>query len=148
MLAPSGYKAHQNLKATKKYYSYGVENHKTVLTYDVEHAIIRICEKEIASVKSVEPLKQGLMTYVDFSILEIFRHIDQFAHGKINADNLRVFFLGFPFCSDLDEEDIQNWIRRYDRDADMQLDYADFVTSLGPYCNFVQKADLKKPLTP
>jgi len=39
-------------------------------------------------------------------MLEIFRHIDQFAHGSINADNLRVFFRGWGFCSDLEEEDI------------------------------------------
>ena len=39
-------------------------------------------------------------------MLEIFRSIDQFAHGYINQDNLRVFFKGFDFCMDLDEEDI------------------------------------------
>ena len=75
-------------------------------------------------------------------MLEVFRHIDQFAHGTINPDNLRVFFRGFEFCNDLDEEDILNWIRRYDRDVDMHLDYSDFVTSLGPYCQYTQKAQL------
>ena len=73
-------------------------------------------------------------------MLEVFRHIDQFAHGTINSDNLRVFFRGFEFCNDLEEEDIANWIRRYDRDVDMHLSYADFVTSLGPYCQYTQKA--------
>ncbi len=73
-------------------------------------------------------------------MLEIFRHIDRYAHGTINADNLRVFFRSFDFCSDLDEEDVLNWLRRYDRDVDQKLDYADFVTSLGPYCQYTQKA--------
>ena len=95
---------------------------------------------EIQSVKKVEILKQELMSFQDFSMLEIFRHIDQFAHGHINSDNLRVFFRSFEFCSDLDEEDLLNWIRRYDRDVDQKLDYADFVTSLGPYCQYTQKA--------
>ena len=76
------------------------------------------------------------MGYQDLSMLEVFRHIDQFAHGTINPDNLRVFFRSFEFCNDLDEEDILNWIRRYDRDVDMKLDYSDFVTSLGPYCQY------------
>lgn len=80
------------------------------------------------------------MSFQDYSMLEIFRHIDQFAHGHINPDNLRVFFRSFDFCSDLDEEDLLNWIRRYDRDVDQKLDYADFVTSLGPYCQYSQKA--------
>jgi Ca2+-binding EF-hand superfamily protein len=74
------------------------------------------------------------MSMDDFSLLEIFRHIDQFAHGNINSDNLRVFFKGFDFAADLEETDVQNWIRRYDRDVDGKLDYSDFVTSLGPYC--------------
>ena len=100
----------------------------------MEHAIIRIFEREIQSVKKVEHLKQELMSFQDFSMLEIFRHIDQYAHGHINADNLRVFFRGFDFCSDLEEEDLLSWLRRYDRDVDQRLDYADFVTSLGPYC--------------
>jgi len=73
-------------------------------------------------------------------MMEIFRHVDQFAHGTINADNLRVFFRGFDFCADLEEEDLLNWIRRYDRDVDNRLDFADFVTSLGPYCQYTQKA--------
>ena len=76
------------------------------------------------------------MSYNDYSSLEIFRAIDQFAHGSVNTDNLRVFFLNFPFCNDLDEADLKNWLRRYDRDADGKLDYADFVRSLGPYCNY------------
>ena len=74
-------------------------------------------------------------------MLEIFRAIDIYSHGKINSDNLRVFFRNFDFCNDLDEEDTINWIRRYDRDVDLQLDYSDFVSSLGPYCNYTQKAE-------
>ena len=76
------------------------------------------------------------MSLEDFSMLEIFRHIDQFAHGNINCDNLRVYLKNFPFCADLEEEDLLNWIRRYDRDVDMRLDFADFVRSLGPYCQY------------
>ena len=74
------------------------------------------------------------MSLDDFSLLEIFRHIDQFAHGTVNSDNLRVFFKTFDFCADLEETDVRNWIRRYDRDVDGKLDYSDFVKALGPYC--------------
>lgn len=88
------------------------------------------------SVKDVEKAKQELLSFEDYSMLEIFRHIDQFAHGNINCDNLRVFLRNFAFCNDLEEEDIQNWIRRYDRDVDLRLDYVDFVKSLGPYCQY------------
>ena len=80
------------------------------------------------------------MSYEDFSMLEIFRHIDQFAHGNVNADNLRVFLKNFDFCADLQEEDICNWIRRYDRDVDMRLDFSDFVKAMGPFCNYNLKA--------
>ena len=145
MIVPIGYPKVQHDRVTKKQFVYAKDNSLISLSYDVEHAIIRICEREILSVKQVEKLKQELMSYSDFSMLEIFRHIDQFAHGNINADNLRVFFRGFEFCADIDEEDIQNWIRRYDRDVDMRLDFADFVRSVAPFCQYNQKAtDIKQ----
>ena len=41
---------------------------------------------------------------------------------------------------------MQNWIRRYDRDVDMRLSYADFVKALSPYCQYTQHAtDIKTP---
>jgi len=134
MVVPISYSQLENFKKTKKHFTYALDNSLTKVSYDIEHAIIRICEREIQSVRKVEPLKQELMSFQDFSMLEIFRHIDQYAHGNINADNLRVFFTGFEFCNDLDEEDIINWIRRYDRDVDGRLDFADFVTGLAPFC--------------
>ena len=60
------------------------------------------------------------------------RAIYKYAHGKINNDNLRVFFRNFDFSMNIEEEDIENWIRKYDRDVDFQLDYSDFVTSISP----------------
>jgi len=140
LVCPVNYGFEQHLKATKKYYVYAQDNSLTKLSYDIEHSIIKIFEKEIQAVKGVEIDKQELMCKEDFSMLEIFRHIDLYAHGNINSDNLRVFFRNFEFCSDLTEEDIQNWIRRYDRDVDLRLDYSDFVRSLGPMCEFTQKA--------
>lgn len=49
---------------------------------------------------------------------------------------------GFDFCADIDEEDLFNYIRKYDRDVDKQLDYADFVRALGPYCQYNQRAEM------
>ena len=118
MVCPTTYLAKQHFSTTKKKYTYAQHNSLTKLSYDIEHAIIRICEREIQSVKGVEVIKQQLMSEQDFSMLEIFRHIDQFAHGNINCDNLRVFFRSWDFCADLEEADILNWIRRYDRDVD------------------------------
>ena len=145
MVCPVGYGQRQDLRSTKKHYTYAVENSKLQLGHDVDHGIIRICEREIQAVRKVESLKQELMSFQDYSMLEIFRSIDQFAHGYINQDNLRVFFKGFDFCVDLDEEDILHWIRRYDRDVDRQLDYSDFVRALGPYCQYTQKAEMDQP---
>ena len=105
----------------------------------------KVFEKEIWALRKVESLKQELMSFNDYSILEIFRCVDQYAHGFINQDNLRVFLRGFEFCIGIDEEDILNYIRRYDRDVDRQLDYADFVRALGPYCQFNLRAEMADP---
>jgi len=51
--------------------------------------------REIESMKKVEYLKQDLINQFDYSILSIFRSIDQFSHGKITSDNLRTFLLNF-----------------------------------------------------
>ena len=63
-------------------------------------------------------------------MLEIFRHIDQYAHGKVNMDNLRLFLANFECAQDLDERDLSNWIRRYDTDVDGGLSFIDLVNSL------------------
>ena len=51
--------------------------------------------------KKVEHLKQDLINQFDYSILSIFRAIDQFSHGKITSDNLRTFLLNFDCASQL-----------------------------------------------
>lgn len=63
MVVPISYSAVQNFKKTKKYFTYALDNSLTKVSYDIEHAIIRICEREIQSVRKVEPLKQELMSF-------------------------------------------------------------------------------------
>ena len=144
MVCPINYHAGQNLKSGMKNSTYGVENHRVQLSYDVEHGILKIFEREVITIKAAEPLKQELMSFNDYSSLEIFRAIDQFAHGVVNCDNLRMWLLQFEFCSNLEESDLKAWIRRYDRDADGQLDYADMISALAPNCNYTYKAELSQ----
>ena len=80
--------------------------------------------------KKVEHLKQDLINQFDYSILSIFRAIDQFSHGKITSDNLRTFLLNFDCAAQLQDEDVRNWIRRFDRDCDGGLLFADLVNAL------------------
>ena len=141
-MCPAGYNQKQDLLSTKKNYIYALDNAKINLGHDVELGVTKIFEREIWALRKVETLKQELMSFQDYSMLEIFRCIDQYAHGYINQDNLRVFLRGFDFCADIDEEDLLNYIRRYDRDVDKQLDYADFVRALGPYCQYNQRAEM------
>lgn len=76
MLAPMNYHQGQNLNASKKNSTYGIENYRIKLSYAVEHGILRIAEREIQALKATEPLKQELMSFNDYSSLEIFRAID------------------------------------------------------------------------
>jgi len=57
MVCPVSYSSRMNFKSTSKNYVYALDNTYISLGYDVEHAIIRICEREIQSVKKVEVLK-------------------------------------------------------------------------------------------
>jgi len=86
--------------------------------------------REISSIKRVEVLKQELLNQFDYSILSIFRAIDQFSHGTINRDNLRTFLLNFNCASEVQQADIENWIRRYDKGCDRGLKFSDLITAL------------------
>jgi len=57
MVCPTTYLAKQHFISTKSKYSYAQHNSLTKLSYDIEHAIIRVCEREIQSVKQVETFK-------------------------------------------------------------------------------------------
>ena len=95
--------------------------------------------------KRVELLKQQLVSRFDYSILAIFRLIDKYGHGKINADNLRVFLGHHECASEVTHEDIVAWIRRYDKDVDGGLKFVDLVNALQTMTNYhprnVQKAN-------
>lgn len=95
--------------------------------------------REIESMKKVEHLKQELINQFDYSILSIFRAIDQFSHGKVTSDNLRTFLLNFDFAAKLEGEDIKNWIRRYDRDCDGGLMFSDLVNALQTMTNYKRR---------
>ena len=86
--------------------------------------------REIECLKRVELLKQQLVSRFDYSILSIFRMIDKYSHGKINADNLRIFLAKHACASELEHTDIANWIRRYDKDVDGGLKFVDVVNAL------------------
>jgi len=51
MVSPLSYNARQHNAATKKKFTYALDNSRMKLSYDIEMAIIKICEREILSVK-------------------------------------------------------------------------------------------------
>ena len=75
-MCPAGYNQKQDILSTKKNYIYALDNSKITLSHDIELGITKIFEKEIWALRKVEPLKQELMSFQDYSMLEIFRCID------------------------------------------------------------------------
>ena len=62
--------------------------------------------------------------------------IDRYAHGKINADNLRVFLSHYESAAEVEHTDIVNWIRRFDKDVDGGLQFVDLVNALQTMTNY------------
>ena len=62
--------------------------------------------------------------------------IDKYSHGKVNADNLRIFLAKHACASELEHSDVTNWIRRYDKDVDGGLKFVDMVNALQTMTNF------------
>lgn len=83
--------------------------------------------------------KQQLVSRFDYSILSIFRLIDKYGHGKLNADNLRVFLAQFECAQEIEHEDIVNWIKRFDKDVDGGLNFVDVVSALQTLTNYQPK---------
>jgi len=67
------------------------ESHREVRNITYVSPSSYLFHREIECLKRVELLKQQLVSRFDYSILSIFRLIDRYSHGKINADNLRIF---------------------------------------------------------
>lgn len=80
-------------------------------------------------------------------MLGIFRAIDQFSHGKLNGDNLRVFLRNFESSGQVSDDDIKMWIRRFDTNVDAALDFADVVTAFTQLGNYKRKSDLQSKST-
>ena len=62
--------------------------------------------------------------------------IDRYAHGVVNSDNLRVFLSQHECAQELEHQDIVNYIRRYDKDADNGLKFVDLVNALQTMTNW------------
>lgn len=82
------------------------------------------------ALKKIEVLKHRLTATHDYSILSIFRTIDQYSHGKITSDNLRIFTSKFESCADLTDEDLGAFILRNDKDVDGGLNFLELVDAL------------------
>ena len=137
ILCPRSYTYSKNYKASHEHYQYGLIHH--ALPYDIEFASMKVIEKEIECLKRVETKKQQLISQFDYSILSIFRTIDKYAHGKINSDNLRLFLRQFECSKELNENDISNWIARYDQDVDGGLGFTDLINALQTMTNYQPK---------
>ena len=134
VLCPRSYTTAKNYKASKKFFTYGV--HSIKLKYEVEYAIMKVIEHEINCLKTVELMKQQLVSQFDYSIMQIFRMIDRFAQGQITTDNLRIFLNRYDFTVGLDDYDLGNWIRRFDKDVDGKLQFVDLVNALSTMTSY------------
>ena len=89
-------------------------------------------------------MKQDLITQFDYSTLNIFRAIDQFGMGCINVDNLRCWLQTFDVAAPLNDEDLANWIRRFDCSGNKKLKFGDFCVALTTMCNYDRHSISKK----
>jgi Ca2+-binding EF-hand superfamily protein len=104
--------------------------------------VVQVLQREIQSLKKVEQLKQDLLNQFDYSILAIFRTIDQFSHGKITCDNIRTFLLNFECASELSDQDYTNWVKRFDSNNDQALSFTDLANAMQIMTNYVRRDEI------
>ena len=100
------------------------------LVYDVEYALSKVIDREIALYMGVDHKKFALANRFDYSHTDAFRLIDKLDTGRIDYDNLKGFFRGlsvFPY-----DEELIAVLRRLDKDDDGILKLEEFVEGLDP----------------
>jgi Ca2+-binding EF-hand superfamily protein len=56
---------------------------------------------------------------------------------------LRTFLLNFDCASELEESDIERWIKRFDRDNDRGINFADLINAMQVMTNYQIKEEPK-----
>ena len=58
--------------------------------------------------------------------MEIFKTLDKDGNGRISKDEIKKVLSG----QDLDENDLKQFITKFDLDGDGQIDYYEFVSNM------------------
>jgi len=100
------------------------------LTLDVERDVTKLIMKEIDLHRKSEILKQELSSVPDSSGDAIYKAIDDWGYGFVDARNLKSFFRNNKYNA-TDEECIAI-IRRMDLDADSKLTKEELLEGVRP----------------
>ena len=106
------------------------------LPYDVERAMTKLVQRELAMAGQVEMLKQDLATAYDFNLENCYRSIDDCNFGFIDTSNLKRFLV--KCCIYASDALLISIIRRMDLDADARLSKREFFDGIQPQENFTK----------
>jgi Ca2+-binding protein (EF-Hand superfamily) len=98
------------------------------LPYEVEYALSKVIDKEITFYLNLDYQKINLIKRYDFNALDAFGAIDKFSTGRLDYENIRDFFRGQAM--DPSDEDVIAILRRFDKDEDGTINFAEFSEAL------------------
>lgn len=99
--------------------------------YDVEFSLVRLLEKELDFVKSMNNSIREINLRYDFNVIDAFRTLDTLGIDNINTESVRKFLIrNFITPS---EQDVINIVKRLDIDRDYRVTYTEFKNLFSSY---------------
>ena len=112
--------------------------------YDVEFSFVRLLEKELDFVKTLNSAIRELNLRYDFNVLDAFRSVDVYGIDNLNTDAIRKFLIrNFITPS---ESDLANIVKRLDVDRDYRVTYTEFKNLISSYSSGVTSVSYYSPV--
>ena len=96
---------------------------KINLPFNVEYSIVKLLEKELNLIRQISCLINVLKQKLDFNVHEVF-HLMKVNNEFITPESIKNFLL--KNCSNFNEDDVRNIMKRLDINHDSKIDYCEF----------------------
>ena len=113
------------------------------LKFDEEEELVNCLREQLRMEKELEDAKTRLASQPDFNLMDGFQMFDKYSKGWVTSPEIveSLNDIGsFPH-----KDDVNLFVRRYDKDSDGRLLYTDFCDAFLPQDEIVSSALERRP---
>lgn len=106
------------------------DNYLSTVSQDTYHTLVRLFDKLLILVVSLEALKQRLQSAVGVDLSQTFMLLPKKNSSLLSTRDLQVLYDSRNIS--MQHKDLSNWVRWADKDKDGSISFTDFVRTLTP----------------